>query len=499
MSGKVVMGVRGVVAAEHPIASLLGFESMKRGGNAFDAAATTSFALGVLQPQLNGLGGDFFGLFYHASERKYYCLNASGWSSSEATPEAFSGKGNRVPLLGPGSVVVPGYVKGVYAMQRKFGTQDFKECVTPSVRLAEQGFAAGNGLVRAVSLIRQGMSEEAMKTFLREGTVPPAGTLLRQPELAKSLSAISESGPDAFYHGEPARAIADAVTRGGYWMNADDFARYEPEWCEPLKMSYSGTEVLEVPPNSMGATALLILKLLEEQHLGSVKPNSERRVELMVEAARLAYAARDRELGDPRFAPFDLGKFLRSSGPIGGQKRIDDADTTYFAVADEEGNILSCIQSLFHFFGSRVFVGPCGFFLNNRGSAFRMDGPNGLEPRKRPLHTLSALILARDGKPFMAAGASGGEYRPQQHALMVSNVVDYGMGLEEAIDYPRFLWDGSGGLKIEAGFQPASVRGLKTESLPYPGGTGVAQGVQLSQESMKGVCDIRGEGLPSGA
>jgi gamma-glutamyltranspeptidase/glutathione hydrolase len=255
----------------------------------------------------------------------------------------------------------------------------------------------------------------------------------------------------------------------------------------------------------MGATTLLMLKLLQEEKGDGrdAKPNSAERIRRTVAAARIAYAARDAQLGDPRFMKggFSLEEFLRVG--IGGaqrKRRINDGDTTYFAVADGEGNVLSCIQSLFYGLGSRVYVEKCGFFLNNRGSSFRLGGrgPNVLEPRKRPLHTLSSLILTKGDRPFVAVGASGGDYRPQQHALFVTNIVDYSMNVEEAIDYPRFLWDGGETVKVEAGYEGLDRLKMKKVALGYPGQTGVAQGVQRMAECLSGVCDVRGEGLPVG-
>jgi gamma-glutamyltranspeptidase/glutathione hydrolase len=247
-----------------------------------------------------------------------------------------------------------------------------------------------------------------------------------------------------------------------------------------------------------------MLKLLQDEKPAarSLKPNSAERIRRTVAAARVAYAARDAELGDPRFMKegFDFGEFLRVGSAGAKKRRIHGGDTTYFAVADDEGDLLSCIQSLFHGLGSRVYVQRCGFFLNNRGSSFRLrgEGPNLLEPRKRPLHTLSSLILTKDDRPFVAVGASGGDYRPQQHALFVTNIVDYSMDLEQAINYPRFLWDGGDKVKVEEGYVGLDDLKMRRVSLPYPGPTGVAQGVERMAECVKGVCDVRGEGLPAG-
>jgi gamma-glutamyltranspeptidase/glutathione hydrolase len=248
----------------------------------------------------------------------------------------------------------------------------------------------------------------------------------------------------------------------------------------------------------MGATTLLILKLLQETDLGALGPESVERIEATVAATRSAYAARDRDLGDPRFSHFNLADFLGSGPAEGHPKKVESADTTYFAVADGEGNVLSCIQSIFHNFGSKVYLDDCGFFLNNRGSAFALEGPNRAEPRKRPLHTLSSLILLKDGRPRFATGCSGGEYRPQQHALLVTNLVDYSMGLDRAIDYPRFLWDGQSSVKVEHGYSGLERLGLEHTEIGYPGATGVAQGVEVTDAGLKAVCDARGEGLPAG-
>jgi gamma-glutamyltranspeptidase / glutathione hydrolase len=499
MYGKVLMARGDVAATEHPLASLSALRSFQQGGNAFDAAASASFALSVVQPHLSGLGGDFFGLLYEASTKKVHCLNASGWAPSSFTAERMLELGNSgIPTFGHASAVVPGYVKGVFEMHKRFGRLRFSEALKPAIELAEAGFPVGRGLVGALARFEAHLSPGAKKTFLRSGNVPPVGSVVKQRELARSLRDVSESGADGFYRGAAADAIREEMDDAGFEMDATDFSSYSPEWCEPLRMSYRGTDVFEVPPNSMGATTLLILRLLEESDLASVKPNSTERIKVMVEAAQLAYAVRDREIGDPRFARFDFERFLRSGAGAAPQKKIDKADTTYFAVADREGNVLSCIQSIFHNFGSRVFIEKGGFFMNNRGSAFKMGGPNRLEPRKRPLHTLSALILSRDGIPFVATGASGGGYRPQQHALLATNIIDYNMELEEAIDFPRFLWDGAGEVTVEEGYDGLAKLRMRHQSVGYPGATGVAQGIQVMSESLKGVCDVRGEGLPAG-
>lgn len=499
MPGKVMMAGGAVAATEHPLASMAACKAIERGGNAFDGAAAASFALAVTQPHLSGLGGDFFALLYHASEGKVLCLNSSGWAPSSMTVDGMRRSGREgVPLFGPGSAVIPGYLRGVHHMQRRFGVLEFSRTLEDGTRLAEEGFPIGPGLVRSLAAVGAELAPSARKVFGADGTLPAVGSVLRQPRLAATLREVARGGPEVFYGGGPARSIREAFASGGFEASEEDVASFEPEWTDPLRMPYGGSEVFEVPPNSMGATTLLMLKILEDDGIGRYGPATAERVGATVGAAKEAYAARDRMLGDPRFVGFDLEDFLGSRGAAGAQRRIDEADTTYFAVADREGNLLSCIQSLFHHFGSRVFLEDCGFFLNNRGSAFAMAGPNKLEPRKRPLHTLSSLILFRDGRPTFAAGCSGGEYRPQQHALLVTNLVDHAMSLERAIDFPRFLWDGQAGLRVEEGYSGLEGLGAKHEVVAYPGPTGVTQGVELMEGCLKGVCDVRGEGLPAG-
>ncbi len=501
---RVLIARKFAVASEHPLASVAGHEAMVDGGNAVDAAVATSFALSVLQPALGGIGGDFFALFYDAETGKVHCINSSGWAPSRLTPKFLEERGNRgVPASGPFSVVVPGLVKGVHAFQKRFGKLEFPRLLSRAIEYAKDGFAASQGLSDSLRVSLPSLSEEARRAMASSEGPPDPGDLITQKSLARALQDIADAGPGAFYNGWIAESICQELAGKGVPITTSDFADFEPEWVDPLEIDYRGTTVHEVPPNSMGATTLLILSYLRQIDLKRLKPNSRERVELTLKAAQAAYRKRDSELGDPRFAKIDLDEFLEVEGeklPLieGEQRALGDADTTYFAAADDEGNLVSAIQSLFHHFGSRVYVKECGVFLNNRGSAFRLNGPNGLAPRKRPLHTLSTLLLGKGGEPTIALGCSGGDFRPQQHALFTTNIVDYAMGLEEAIDFPRFLWEGRRSLSIESGYTGLRNLGFEVRHIPHPGKTGVAQGVHRMKGSVKAVCDVRGEGLPVG-
>jgi gamma-glutamyltranspeptidase/glutathione hydrolase len=557
--GKVLVSSMSAVATEHPLASLAGYAAIESGGNAFDAVTAASFTLGVVLPQLSGLGGDFFALFKHGKTGKVYCINGSGWAPSGMTVNRLRSLGcAEMPRSGPNSAVVPGLVLGVHELHKRFGVMDFGMLLDRAVELAEGGFPISPGLARAIaatpgartSLLGHGRAsdggaavgqngdqgrEEGEQDKKKKVSAIPSGLLLRQHDLAATLRRIVERGPEGFYSGETARLLRGAMSKGGLDVTADDLSEMRPEWVEPLESRYRGRQVFEVPPNSMGATTLLILRQLERLDPPR-DPASPERIAQITEATKVAWQAKEEQLGDPRFVDFDLERFLSSSEGPGTQRRLADRDTTYLAVSDKEGNLLSCVQSLFQTFGARVYVEGGGFFLNNRASAFRYEGPNRVEPRKRPVHTLSALLLSRDAAeeggdgghqgtrrrrigggatvtaagtttavpappPSIAIGTSAGELRPQLHALFVTNLIDYSMGLEEAIAFPRFAWDGSA-TRVEAGYRSLRTRrpGRK-DGLRHSARIGVAQGVELlpgGAKKKKSVCDGRGEGVPAG-
>ncbi len=484
------------IATEHPLASLAGSEAMREGGNAFDAAVAASFALSVVLPHLNGLGGDFFALFYESKSQRVQCLNGSGWAPSSSTVDLLTSRGHKqMPLLGPESVVIPGLVGGIEELHRRFGRAEFSRLLRSAVKLADEGFAVSPGLARALDKYRGILPRDALLAFGAGSKGPNPGDRLRQTRLAVRLREISEGGSAAFYAGAASEEIAEALGSGGLEVESDDF-RFAPEWVEPLSIGYRGRQVFEVPPNSMGAATLMILREIES--LEPPAPDSLERVRRVTEATKAALAAKDKFIGDPRFVSFDLETFLASRRPH-QDSSVSEGDTTFFAVADGDGNLLSCIQSLFHPFGSRLYLKGSGFFLNNRASAFKFDGPNALAPRKRPVHTLSALLVSKseEDAPYLAIGTSGGEHRPQLHALFVSNVVDYSMDVEGALRYPRFVWDGTETV-AERGYLPGEKPPMGLRVIDYPSRQGVAQGIEVTQEGKKAVCDFRGDGEPAG-
>lgn len=485
-------------ASEQPLATLAGYDVLRAGGNAFDAAVAISYALAVTLHQAGGLGGDFFGMFYESGTGRVRCLNSSGWAPSGLTLDLIRSAGSsRVPDFGPLSCVVPGQVAGVSSMHTRFGSKEFRELLSAASAYATKGFPASEGLCRSTAEVFEYLTPEAKRVFAPHGRPPLPGGWIRQEALGRVIDEIAEGGPDAFYRGWPAEKISETLHELGAPTDEGDFAEFRPEWVDPLTFDYRGTRVYEVPPNSMGATCLLMLKLLSERGLPS-GPLSRERIGLTMEAAEAAYARRDMMLGDPRFGRFDFGEFMKTRTGNGRHAgTVKGGDTTAFSVVDSDGNLVSGIQSLFHHYGSRVFVKDCGIMLNNRGSGFSAAGPNVVEPRKRPLHTLSSLILERKEGQLIAMGTSGGEYRPMQHTLFVTNLVDYSMPVEKAVEHPRFLWSGGRSLLMEAGFEDPGPD-YDVKKLPMPGRTGVCQAVEISSPSRKAVCDVRGDGIPAG-
>ena len=507
------MGTSGGVSSEHPLASVAGQKVLLEGGNAFDAAIATSLMLSVTQPHLGSLGSDFFALLYEASSGKVHCINASGWAPRRLSLETLRSEGrNSIPAESPHSVVVPGMIDGLNKIQQKFCTLEFKKLAEDSINIAEKGFPVSFGLHKAIQRNSSRLTEPLAKNLFYMGGNPLASDgLLVQKSLAETLKSVA-SDPRVFYEGRIPERICEYLGAKGGVHGVGDFAEYEAEWVEPLKVAYRDLDVYEVPPNSQGATTLMLLNILENFDIAKLGAFDGRRIHLFVEAAKKAYADKNLYLADPRFVKIPLEKLLAKghAKELAGSIKFDamsdggplkPGDTTNFVVFDKYGNVVSAIQSIYYSFGSALIEPKTGVILNCRGTHFTQTGANKLEPRKRPLHTLSSVIATSKEDEVFAFGASGGDYRPQQHVLLLTNLVDYGMNLQEAVDAPRFLWDGGKQVIVEAGFK--GLRGL--DKLGYelvrqkhPGGTGVAHcGLRKGKVTVLSA-DVRGDGLPMG-
>lgn len=459
-SRSVVTTTLGIVASENVLASQVGARILEEGGNAIDAAIATNAMMGLVAPMNDGIGGDLFAIVYEAKTGKLYGLNASGWAPKGLTVSYLRSKGkNSMPQSGIDAVTVPGTVKGWEALRSRFGKLPFTRSLAPAIRYAESGFPVG----QVVSVYWKD-SEKVLRadaasthTFLVNGNAPAEGEVFRNPELAWSYRQIAQNGAKSFYSGSiAAKLLASSKMHGGV-MTAADLAEYEVEWVTPLSTNYRGWTVYELPPNGQGIAALEMLNIMEQFPLSAMGHNSTAALHHMIEAKKLAYADLERFDGDPRFANIPVNgllskdyareraKLINSRQAIcmvpSGKPAMTDHGTTYLSVVDKDGNMVSLIQSNYASvgFGSGLTVAGAGFVWQNRGGGFTMDSesPNVVDGRKRPLHTIIPAFMEK-GNTRVAFGIMGGWNQAQAHAQFVSNIADFGMNIQAALDAPRF-------------------------------------------------------------
>jgi gamma-glutamyltranspeptidase/glutathione hydrolase len=450
----VALGREGMVASAHPLATLTGIETLKAGGTAADAAVAVNAVLAVTQPNSCGLGGDFFCLYRDAATRRVHFLDGAGRSGGRATLAELERRGlDALPTRGPETVSVPGCVRAWAMLLERFGRRPLGALLGPAIHYAERG-------VPNTSLVHQAIQElmplnadpEWHRIFAPGGRPPRLGELLVQTDLAQTLRDLAAEGPDLAYTGRVAGAIARRLEAQGFVV-ADDLAAHTGEWGEPLAVSYRGFTVYETPPPTQGLAALLALNLLEGFPLASHPLHSVDHLHLLLEMVKLAYADRDRWIGDPAHARVPAAALLDKTYAARRRTTFDpkkaqayaagtpEGDTTGFVVADRDGNVVSVIQSLFGAFGSGIVPPGTGVVLHNRGRHFSLDQahPNVLAPRKRPFHTLIASIVTRDQEPVVGFATMGANGQAMFHAQVLTNILDYGLDPQEAIERPRFL------------------------------------------------------------
>lgn len=459
-SRSMVSSQLGVVASESVLASQVAAGILERGGNAIDAAVAANAMMGLVAPMNDGIGGDLFAIIYEAKTGKLYGLNASGWAPKALTADYLRGKGiTQMPQRGINSVTVPGAVKGWDALLRRFGRKSMADVLAPSIAYAESGFPVGEVVSVYWKDSEKDLRADAptAKTFLIDGRLPQVNEIFRNPELAWSYRQIAANGARAFYTGDVSKRILATSASHGGTMTAADLAEYDVEWVEPISTTYRGWTVYELPPNGQGIAALEMLNIMETFPLSEAGHNSARALHLMIEAKKLAYADMRRYDADPRFGPIPVASLKSKSYAATRAKGIStdrancavnagapiatDNGTTYLSVVDKEGNMVSLIQSNYSTvgFGSGLAVGGAGFVLHNRGGGFTLDAdsPNLLAGRKRPLHTIIPAFMEK-GDTRIAFGIMGGWNQAQAHAQFVSNIVDFGMNVQGALDAPRF-------------------------------------------------------------
>lgn len=450
----VALGREGMVASAHPLATLAGIDLLRAGATAADAAVAINAVLGVTQPYCCGVGGDLFCLYYEAATRRVHFLNGAGRSGSRASLDELARRGRReLPAAGPATVSVPGCVRGWSMLLERFGTRPFGELLQPAIRWAERGFPTTSLVAQAIGEMAPVFDDAGWRDVFTPGGRPHEfGAPLVQADLARTLRDLAVEGPELFYTGRVGQAIARRLETDGF-VTADDLARHTGEWGAPITTSYRGVTVHETPPPTQGLAALLGLNLLEGFDLARWPVHSAGHLHLLIEMVKLAYADRDRWIGDPEHARVPVAALLAKAYTARRRRAYDprkaqayaggdpEGDTTGFVVADAHGNVASVIQSLFNSFGSGVVPPGTGVVLHNRGRHFSLDPghPSALAPGKRPFHTLMAAIVTRDDRPLLGFATMGGNGQAMTHIQVLTNVLDYGMDPQEAIERPRFL------------------------------------------------------------
>jgi gamma-glutamyltranspeptidase / glutathione hydrolase len=453
----------GIVASSQTLASAAGADILREGGTAVDAAIATNAALGVTEPMMNGIGGDLFAIYYDAKAKKLYGLNSSGWAPQGLTLDFLKSKGiaKSLPRKSIHSVTVPGAVAGWDALHSKFGKLPFDRVLQPAIYYAQNGVPIAEMVARVWKTAGQLLEDQPgfRQTFLPNGHAPQTGEIFRDPHLAESLQLIAAHGRDGFYRGPLARKLVEFSHEQGGALTEQDLAEFQPEWVEPISTSYRGWTVSELPPNGQGIAALSMLNIMEQFPLTEYGQNSVKALHVMIEAKKLAYADLIEYIGDPRFTRVPVEQLLSKDlarkradlidpnhahctvlpSDLSAKLNAMGRDTTYLTVIDQEGNIISLIQSNYSSFGTGLVAPGSGFALQNRGELFSLEPgkPNSLAPHKRPLHTIIPGFM-RKGQETIGFGIMGGFNQAQAHAQFVSNVVDFGMNIQAALSAARF-------------------------------------------------------------
>ena len=487
-----VLAKNGMVATSHPLATQIGLDILKKGGNAVDAAIAANAALGLMEPTGCGIGGDLFAIVWDAKTQKLYGLNASGRSPKDLTLDYFKKEGmEEIPALGPLPVSVPGAVDGWFSLHEKFGSRPMTELLAPAIDYAEKGFPLTELIAwymqRSVPYyINQGFPN-VEETYMGQngGELPNEGEIYKNPYLAETYRKIAAGGRDAFYKGKVAKTIADFIQKQGGFLSVKDLASHESEWVEPVSVEYRGYEVWELPPNGQGIAALQMLQILKGYDFTDIEFGSTEHLHLFTEAKKLAFEDRAKYYADMDFVDVPVEELLSEDYAADRRKRIGDragtysageisaGETIYMTVADGEGTMVSLIQSNYRGMGSGMVPPELGFMLQDRGELFSLEPgqANTYEPGKRPFHTIIPAFITKDGKPWVSFGVMGGDFQPQGHSQIVMNLIDFGMNLQEAGDAPR--WDHTGGasptggdsddrgqIRVESGIPYETVRGL---------------------------------------
>ena len=532
-----VLAQHGMAATEQPLASQISIDLLKKGGSAVDAANAAKAAIGLMQPVLNGIGGDLFAIVYDPRTHKLYGYNGSGraaqgrdLASMRAKVEAAYKKAGmepkpHIPPVGSLPITVPGAVDAWFALHDRFGKLPMSEDLQPAINYANAGFPVtqlisvywkGN---MAAFEKNKGLIEEldnARHTYMPNGHTPAEGEIFRNPDLAGTLSLIAQGGRDAYYKGPIAHTIDAYFKRIGGWLRYEDLAAHHGEWVEPLSVNYRGYDVYELPPNGQGAAVLQMLQILKGFDLKKMGPGSADAITAMLEAKRLTYEDLAKYYADPAFAHVPMKGLLsdayaderrklidvkKASPNIGpGEPKLHDGDTIYLTTADKDGMMVSLIQSNYRGMGSGLVADGLGFMFQDRGELYSLrDGDaNVYAPGKRPFQTIIPGFVMKDGQPFMSFGLMGGDMQPQGHVQVLTDIIDFGMNVQEADDAARWRHFGGaeptgeastgiGTVEMESGFDPSVKEELARRGYKIVPGTGGFGGYQAIMRAPNGV------------
>jgi len=507
-----------VAATSHPLATLTAIDMLRAGGNAVDAAIAAAAVLCVVEPQSTGIGGDCFALYAPANQSDIVALNGSGRSPAGLTADWLLSQGiTQIDRHSPHAVTIPGAVDAWSQLVADYGRKDLGDLLQPAIRLAEEGYLVYPRVAydwhRATKALRT--SEAAARIFLPNGHCPQSGERHSQPELANTLRAIAQNGRDGFYQGEVADDIVTFLQSRGGCHTLNDFATAQGEYVTSISTSYRGLEVYECPPNGQGLVTLLMLNILEGFSLSAYDALSVERLHLELEAARLAYRDRDLYITDPDQASIPIDELLslpyaaelrslisrdRAMPDLPPPKFPAHPDTVYLCVVDGDGNAISFIQSVFHSFGSGLVSPQTGVVLHSRGSGFRVNPQhfNCVAPGKRPLHTIIPAMVVEGRRARMPFGVMGADYQPTGQTHVLTNILDYQMDVQTALDCPR-VFSYNGVCQLERGISPNIAQQLETlghriQPAIEPLGGGQAIWIDWEHGSLIGGSDPRKDG-----
>ncbi|MGB0498749.1 MAG: gamma-glutamyltransferase family protein [Rubricella sp.] len=514
-----VHAVNGMVATSHPLAARTAIRILEDGGNAVDAAIAGAILLGVCEPQMTGLGGDCFVLLKPAGEERILGLNGSGRAPAGLQADALREAGHeKMPLYGsPHSVTVPGAVDAFDRLSREWGRLGLAASLAPSIRYFEEGVPVAPRVASDWAKAQENLHGRGRDYFLLDGAVPKAGQVFRAPGQADVLRRIAKDGRAAFYEGEIAEDMVDTLRALGGTHTLEDFANTACDWVEPITGPYRGAEIVELPPNGQGATALLIAKILERFDIASMDPFGAERAHIEAEAAKLAYDARDRFVADPdhttrldhMLSDETAAKLAALIDPDRAMPSAREAsenvhkETIYITVVDKDRMAVSLIYSIFHSFGSGLASEKFGIGFQNRGAGFTLEAGHANEAAggKRPMHTIIPAMLKKGGRVAMPFGVMGGAYQPNGHARVLSNMLDFGMDPQEALDAPR-SFGALGPLELEHGYgdEARAALAAKGHEIKEPEtAIGGAQAIVIGEDgTLTGASDPRKDGCALG-